>query len=100
MIRPGRLKVPGYSPRIPMSSPRERIVAGGDERYREARDYQAVRMRVLAEVSKRFEDKKAKSSFWRRWWIEVMIRREVRAAMKREFPAGGLYLSAHVERLE
>ena len=79
---------------LPMSASHERIVADGDQRYREARDYKAIRARVLVEVSKRFESEKAKASFLRRCWIEVMIRREVHAHMKREFPLGRLHVSA------
>lgn len=77
-----------------MSASQQRIVADGDRRYREARDYKSVRMRVLTDVSRRYERERANASFWRRCWIELLIRREVRAHMKREFPAGSLHLAA------
>jgi hypothetical protein len=77
-----------------MSTPKVKIVADGDQRYREAKDYDAIRRRVLAEVSRRFESEKAKAPFWRRCWLEVKIRREARAIMKHEFPAGSLHISS------
>ena len=77
-----------------MRAPHHRIVADGAQRYRAARDYTAIRTRVLAEASKRFECEKATASFWRRCWIELRIRREVRAFMNREFPPGNLYVSS------
>jgi hypothetical protein len=77
-----------------MSTQKVKIVADGDQRYRKAKDYDAIRRRVLAEVSGRFESEKAKASFWRRCWLEVRIRREVRAIMKHEFPAGSLHISS------
>ena len=77
-----------------MSTPRNKIVADGGQRYREAKNYDAIRRRVIAEVSRRFEGEKAKASFWRRCWLEVEIRREVRAVMKREFPPGSLHIAS------
>jgi hypothetical protein len=78
-----------------MKTQRENIVADGHRRYRDARDYKVLRARILTEISSRYAPEKAKASFWRRFWIEVMILHEVRSVMKREFPAGSLYLSAH-----
>ena len=79
-----------------MRAPHESIVAGGDRRYRQGRGYKAIRASVFAEVSQRFEGEKANASFWRRCWIEVLIRREVRARMQREFPSGSLHVCALV----
>jgi hypothetical protein len=85
---------PSAIPENPMNTPKVKIVADGERRYREAKDYDAIRTRVLAEVSRRFESEKAKASFWRRCWLEVRIRREVRALMKLEFPMGSLHISS------
>jgi hypothetical protein len=77
-----------------MRAAKDRIVADGGERYRRAKDYKAVRALVVAEVSKRYESEKAQCSFWRRCRLEWIVRREVRARMKREFPSQNLHVSA------
>jgi hypothetical protein len=70
------------------------IVADGARRHREARDYQAIRARILAEVTRRFASEQAKASFWQRLQLAVKIRREVHAQMQREFPPGCLHIAA------
>ena len=77
-----------------MSTSKTKIVADGDQRYRDAMDYDAVYRRVFAEVSRRFESEKANAPLWGRCWLEVKILREVRDIMKREFPGGSLHISS------
>jgi hypothetical protein len=48
-----------------------KIVADGPQRWRDAKDYGAVRRRVVAEVAPRYEVEKKKASIWRRLWLEV-----------------------------
>jgi hypothetical protein len=46
-----------------MHATKDGIVADGEERYRQARDYKAIRALVLADVSKRHENEKARCYF-------------------------------------
>lgn len=69
-----------------------KIVADGAQRLRDAKDCVAVRQRILLEVRRRYDEEKKGASLWRRVALEVKIRREVAAEMKKEFPTQALYL--------
>ena len=71
-----------------------KIVADGMRRLRVVKDYPAVRKRLLADVACRYDEEKKRASFWRRLWLEVKIRREVRAELQKEFPRAALYIVA------
>jgi hypothetical protein len=70
-----------------------KIVADGMRRLREVKDYPAVRKRMLADVACRYKEEKKRASFWRRLWLEVKVRREVRVALQKEFPPSALYIA-------
>jgi hypothetical protein len=76
-----------------MSNQISKIVVDGEDRYRAARGYWAIRRRVMTEVALRYREEKKKSPLWRRLWLEVKISREVAVRMKKEFPPGSLYIS-------
>jgi hypothetical protein len=70
------------------------IVADGKRRLREAKDYLAMRKLIFAEVVQRHEEERKHASFWRLFWLELMIQREVAAELKKEFPPNALHIAA------
>jgi len=77
-----------------MKETRVKIVSDGPQRYREARDYDSIRRRMMLEAELRYEGLMRGASIWRRIWIAVAIRCEVRAKLKEMFPPGSLHLAA------
>jgi hypothetical protein len=75
-----------------MDNDRPQIVADGRERLQEAKDASVARQRIAAEVWDEFQEEFSSASFWRRLWLRVKIRRELRTRMDREFPPDALYL--------
>jgi hypothetical protein len=77
-----------------MHTRKTKIVADGPERLREAKDFAAVRRRLLADVAKRHAVELQGAPLLRRLWIAAKIRREVRRELKNVFPPGALHLAA------
>lgn len=82
-----------------MRARRLKIVADGAQRLREAKDYSAARRRILSEVRGRHRAEVKNASFWRRLRLEVQIRRETRAELKKEFPPAALYIAAAITKV-
>ncbi len=74
--------------------PHSRIVADGPERLARAKNRAEIRRRLLEESRLRHAPEKDGASVWRRFWIDVKIRREVGAGLAREFPPAALYFTA------
>jgi len=75
-----------------VKTPPEKIVADGEYRLWRAKDYFAVRRRIVREVKGQHAREIEAASFIRRFAVWFRIHREVRARMKKEFPVGALYL--------
>ena len=75
-----------------MKTPPEKIVADGGLRLWRAKDYFAVRRRIVREVKEQHAREIGATSFIRGFALWFRIHREVRARMKKEFPVGALYL--------
>jgi hypothetical protein len=73
--------------------PRMKIVADGPQRYRDARDYQAIRRQLLAAARLRYESQMSKASLWRRIRIALRIQLEVQGELEKLFPSGCLHLA-------
>jgi hypothetical protein len=67
------------------------IVADGLRRLRRARQYHAVRTRLLLEARRRRAGEMEGASFWRSMGIKWEIEREVGAQLEKEFPSGAFY---------
>jgi hypothetical protein len=78
--------------RIPVKPPPEKIVADGEQRLWKAKDYFAVRGRIVREVKERYAQEFDAAPPFRRFAIWFRVHREVRTRMKKEFPVGALYL--------
>jgi hypothetical protein len=72
--------------------PPEKIVADGEQRLWKAKDYFAVRGRIVREVKERYAQDFDAAPPFRRFSIWFMVHLEVRTRMKMEFPVGALYL--------
>ncbi len=68
-----------------------RIIADGPLRHRFSGRYGEVRARLVAEARARHAGALAHAPLWRRLGLRVVIGREVRAQLRRAFPAHALY---------
>jgi hypothetical protein len=71
-----------------------RIVADGAQRLRDAKGYDARREELRAEYARRHAAELQAASGWRRLWLEAKIAREVREALRKEFPPGALHVAS------
>jgi hypothetical protein len=69
-----------------------RIVADGAERLRNAGHFAAERRRVSAELARQNESAANAKYFWQRFWLQLKVRRAVRAEMQKRFPPGALHV--------
>ena len=69
-----------------------KIVADGLSRLRRAKDYGAVRARLLTEARSRHGEEIKVVSFWRRIWLNLRIEREVQAELDKMCPPGAYYV--------
>lgn len=70
-----------------------RIVADGAQRLRDAKGYDARRQELRAEYVRRHAAELQSAPLWRRVCLEATITREVREALRREFPPGALHFA-------
>jgi hypothetical protein len=68
-----------------------KIIADGADRYRAAKNYREVRRQLIAQATERYRGAIENASVWRRWWILLRIRREVRVELRKEFPPAALH---------
>jgi hypothetical protein len=76
-----------------MNNSDSKIVQDGAQRLREAKNFFAMRRRLMVEVSRRYEAEMKNTSFWERLWLRVRIHREVSAELKKEFPSAALHIA-------
>ncbi len=70
-----------------------KIVADGAQRLRDAVGYDERRKKLRAECARRHAAEMQLAPWWRRLWLEAKIAREVRAALRKEFPPGALHVA-------
>jgi hypothetical protein len=69
------------------------IVADGARRLRVSGDYAEAKRRITAEVKRRFEAEKKSASLWRRLWLVMMIRRQIKGELDKLFPPAALHFA-------
>lgn len=74
-----------------MKSP-QKIVFDGPKRLRSGAEYEKVRRELLRDIAQRYRDPRTLASFWGRLWVDIKVRREVRAELKKQFPTGALFV--------
>ena len=67
------------------------IIAGPRWGFPSPGNNREVRARLMAQARVRHQAELGAASSWRRLWMELTLRREVRAELKRIFPADALY---------
>jgi hypothetical protein len=70
------------------------IVADGRDRYYNAINHDAVRKRLHAQITLRYQDQLKHASIWRRWWIAMKVRCDTRAELKKICSPAALHLAA------
>ena len=77
-----------------MHSSDSRIVADGPRRLRDAGNYAGERRRILRELGRKHEAELGRISVWRRWWLQLKLRRMARPELNGKFPPTALYVCA------
>jgi hypothetical protein len=69
-----------------MKNTESNIIADGSRLHRKT-----LKQRVSLEVRQRHDEELRQATFWRRFWLEIKIRREIAVAVNKEFPPAALH---------